>query len=95
MRIEQHNLHGTGDKPCKVYDVKSRSPCDFWESVTDIPCPVKGCTNTVLWYEAGYVPRYRVCMQPISANVFDHESIRHRFLAAGDAKTPQLILDEG
>ena len=32
---------------------------DFWRQVDWTPCPV--CGAPVVWYEAGYVPGYRVC----------------------------------
>jgi hypothetical protein len=35
---------------------------DSWCEVDWMPCPV--CGAPVVWYEAGYVPGYRVCTQP-------------------------------
>jgi hypothetical protein len=35
---------------------------DYWAQVDFTPCPV--CGAPVVWYEAGYVPGYRVCTQP-------------------------------
>ena len=35
---------------------------DYWQQVDWTPCPV--CGAPVVWYEAGYVPGYRVCAQP-------------------------------
>lgn len=35
---------------------------DYWRQVDWTPCPV--CGAPVVWYEAGYVPGYRVCSQP-------------------------------
>jgi len=32
---------------------------DYWLQVDFTPCPV--CGAPVIWYEAGYVPGYRVC----------------------------------
>jgi len=32
---------------------------DFWAQVDFTPCPI--CNAPVVWYEAGYVPGYRVC----------------------------------
>lgn len=32
---------------------------DYWRQVDFTPCPV--CGAPVVWYEAGYVPGYRVC----------------------------------
>mgnify|MGYP000632747541 CR=1 FL=1 len=34
----------------------------FWYQVDFTPCPV--CGAPLFWYEAGYVPGYRVCTQP-------------------------------
>lgn len=35
---------------------------DYWRQVDFTPCPV--CGAPVVWYEAGYVPGYRVCSRP-------------------------------
>jgi hypothetical protein len=35
---------------------------DYWQQVDFTPCPV--CGAPVVWYEAGYVPGYRVCAKP-------------------------------
>ena len=35
---------------------------DCWRQVDFTPCPV--CGSPVVWYEAGYVPGYRVCSRP-------------------------------
>jgi len=35
---------------------------DYWLQVQWTPCPV--CGAPVVWYEAGYVPGYRVCVKP-------------------------------
>ena len=32
---------------------------DYWNQVAFTPCPL--CGAPVVWYEAGYVPGYRVC----------------------------------
>lgn len=34
----------------------------FWEQVDFTPCPK--CGAALIWYEAGYVPGYRVCAKP-------------------------------
>lgn len=108
MRIEQHNLDGQGDRDHDVYDMPpTTEPIygvdmqtivgtqpTYWPAVTDVPCPVEGCDQHVVWYEAGYVPGYRVCMRRIDAECFDAESIRHRFLAQGNAEAPTLVLDD-
>ncbi len=90
--IEQHDLHGTGPAPCEVYHL-APNPSDPWAAVTGIPCPVAGCNQTVCWFEAGYVPGYRVCMAPAGEG-FDIDSIRHRFLAGPDLTHPKLIRDD-
>jgi len=101
VRMEPHDLHGIGDREHEVYDM----PCvtapvhgggerrDYWSAVTDVPCPVPGCDQTVIWYEAGYVPGYRVCMKP-SGDGYDHDSLRHRFIAGGNADAPVLVRDD-
>lgn len=86
-RKETHDLHGTGERQHAVYDMPGEAG---WDSVTDVPCPVDGCEQTVLWYEAGYVPGYRVCMRETGKDLYDHASIQHRFLA--DPAGPKLIL---
>ncbi len=91
MRLEMHDLHGTGEVECEVYELVPAEP-DPWAAVTTIPCPVAGCGQTVVWYEAGYVPGYRVCMMP-RGNVYDHSTLRHRFLAGPDLRHPILIRD--
>jgi hypothetical protein len=35
---------------------------DYWGTVAFTPCPM--CGAAVVWYEAGYVPGYRVCVRP-------------------------------
>lgn len=96
MRIEQHNLHGDGNHDHEVYDM-SPEPGGYWSAVTNVPCPVEGCDQTVVWYEAGYVPGYRVCMaqsgRAADGNRYDIDSLRHRFHASGNADSPTLIRD--
>jgi hypothetical protein len=74
-RIAHRDIHGDGGREYEIYDM----PGSDWSAITDVPCPVEGCEQTLLWYEAGYVPGYRVCMAPLSGDRFDHDSIRHRF----------------
>lgn len=33
----------------------------WWERGAWVPCPVRRCGRALVWYEAGYVPGYRVC----------------------------------
>lgn len=95
-RIEDHDLHGTGAEPREVYPMAALYPHDYWGSVTDVPCPVDGCNGTVVWYEAGYVPGFRVCMEQAKGKgdgVYDMGTIKHCFLAGGDVAQPILIRD--
>lgn len=69
----------------EVFLVPSRSSFDFWESVTDVPCPVPGCDQPVVWFEAGFVPGYRACLNPESPNETLFE-----FVASGNALNPRL-----
>ena len=81
MRIELHNLDGTGFKKCHVYDlIASGGKDDYWASVTDVPCPIKSCNGIIRWAEAGYVSGYRIC-----------ENCGRHFLAKGNANAPTLI----
>lgn len=64
---------------------------DPYASVTNVPCPVAGCEQTVVWYEAGYVPGYRVCVRLIDDEKFDQASLRHRFQARDVGSTPKLV----
>lgn len=103
-RIEYCDMDGCGDEPHAVYDMpppeqtvwRDDSGCDwlrppyYWDAVTDVPCPVEGCDQTVVWYEAGYVPGYRVCMQHIADDRYDADTIRHRFQAGGTTDAPTL-----
>jgi len=93
VRIEEHNLHGTGPRDHEVYDLPQLDEHDYWKSVTNVPCPVEGCGQTVVWHEAGYVPGYRACMRPAARGGFVPNSIQHRFLAHGDLEHPVLIRD--
>ena len=72
----------------------------WWECITDVPCPVPGCDHTLVWYEAGYVPGYRVCMPVIGQeddgrNIYDRDQIRHRFaLSPGNHGPGVVVLQE-
>lgn len=92
MRHERHNLHGTGYEDREVYDMEPHA--EYWPAVTDVPCPVEGCDNTVVWYEAGYVPGYRACMLGDGCGNFLADTLRHRFLAQGNAEAPTLVRDD-
>ena len=93
---ERYNMHGRGEREHEVY-LMPVPPCSCcrdapdehhppgrWGAITDVPCPVPGCGQTVVWYEAGYVPGYRVCMAPLG-DAFDAGSIAHRFLGRGSS----------
>lgn len=99
MRLEYYDLHGRGGHEYEVYDMPPKGE-SWWDSVTNVPCPVPGCNQTVVWYEAGYVPGYRVCVRPVSISddrMYDELTIRHRFLAGAafdhETSTPTLIRD--
>lgn len=76
-RIEQHNLDGRGTRRCRVYPMPPNAH-DYWQAVTDVPCPE--CGGTIRWHEANYVPGYRICDQ-----------CRRHFLARGTMQQPVLI----
>jgi len=90
--MERCNPDGKGWRLMQVYHVPSLSEHDYWQSVTSVPCPVPGCGQTAVWYEAGYVPGYRVCMAQLGEKMYDMDTISHRFLAQGDAAEPYLLL---
>lgn len=97
-RIEDYDLHGTGSAPCEVYEMplaREVAPgChEYWPAVTDVRCPIDGCGQTIVWYEAGYVPGYRVCMASAGEDTYDHSTLRHRFLARGNHAAPTLVRD--
>lgn len=52
-----HLVLRMGDEP----EYPGENP-DYWRQVDWTPCPV--CGAPVVWYEAGYVPGYRVCSKP-------------------------------
>lgn len=93
MRIERHDLDGTGARRTCVYDMPATSEPlyaadvrtvigqvpTYWPAVTDVPCPCD-CIGRIRWAEAGYVPGYRIC----------DECGRH-FQAGGTAAAPTLM----
>lgn len=92
IRIEERNIHGTSPVEVEIYTMPRQG--DYWASITDVRCPVPGCQQTLVWYEAGYVPGYRVCMRRITAGTYDHDSLRHRFqMDLHSAAEPTLIRD--
>lgn len=78
--FETYDLHGTGSKRCKVWVMPVRRRWNYWANVTNVKCPY--CDGKIRWYEAGYVPGYRIC-----------DGCRRTFLARGDQRLPKLILD--
>lgn len=64
---------------CPAWAMPPRHPTDAWAAITGAPCPVHGCGQTLVWYEAGYVPGYRVCMAADRKGGFVHRTLRHRF----------------
>lgn len=93
MRIELHNLDGTGDRRTRVYDMPPREVTsdgwpagtkitqrDYWAAVSDVPCPIEGCAGIIRWAEAGYVPGYRIC-----------DGCGRHFIADGTADAPVLL----
>ena len=79
-RTATYNLDGRGDKQYTAYDLPCIDPDDYWTNVTGIPCPVPQCEGTILWYEAAYVPGYRICSH-----------CQRHFMARGDAEHPFLL----
>lgn len=70
---------GTGSHPCTIYRMPPADPVNVWADITGVPCPVDGCDQTLVWYEAGYVPGYRVCMAEAAAGTYRSQTARHRF----------------
>lgn len=76
-----------------AYRMPPAHPWDPWADLTGVPCPVPGCRQTLVWYEAGYVPGYRVCMAPLTPETFDPRTLAHRFsLGAGSGDDAILLL---
>lgn len=79
----------------ETYDMPpSPDPHDPWAAITGVPCPVEGCDQELVWWEAGYVPGYRACMAPCDGG-HDMRTLRHRF-ALGDTSGErwELIRDD-
>lgn len=77
----QWDIHGDGEPMTVGYEMPARDPWDMWRDVTDAPCPHPGCDQTLVWYEAGYVPGYRVCMRRRRRDDgYDVGTLRHRWL---------------
>jgi len=94
MQHEQHDLHRTGAAEHEVYDMEPVAD-DIWAAVTNVPCPVKDCGQTVVWYEANYGPGYRVCARVTGNGSFGQATIRHHFQARfRNSRAPTLIRHE-
>jgi len=74
------DIHGDGRPTTVGYEMPARDPWDMWADVTGAPCPAPGCDQILVWYEAGYVPGYRVCMRAIASDTFARQTLRHRWL---------------
>ncbi len=74
------DIHGDGRPVTVGYEMPAADPWDVWRDVTDVPCPHPGCGQTLAWYEAGYVPGYRVCMARLADGRYDRGTLRHRWL---------------
>lgn len=55
----QHRGLRMSDEP--EYPGEMRGAVSWWERGEWVPCPRQGCSRPLVWYEAGYVPGYRVC----------------------------------
>jgi uncharacterized protein (DUF983 family) len=74
----QLNTDGQGCRAHRAYLMPPAST--YRQAVTNVPCPA--CEGgTVRWYEAGYVPGYRICDQ-----------CGIHFLARGNAQAPELVV---
>ena len=81
MRIERHNLDGTGIRRYRVYDMPpSTDRLDYWRVVTNVPCPAAGCAGLIRWAEANHVPGWRIC-----------DGCGRHYLAQGTGDAPSLI----
>jgi len=87
------DIDGTGRGGRRAFAMPPADPWDFWGDITSVPCPVPGCRQTLVWYEAGYVPGYRVCMAALGDGAYDRRTIEHRFLASS-RRRELLILDD-
>jgi hypothetical protein len=73
------DLYNDGKPSAEGYEMPARDPWDIWADVTGAPCP--RCDQTLVWYEAGYAPGYRVCMATTAGgDAYDPATLRHRWL---------------
>lgn len=92
MAYQVHrDIHGDGGDTYDAYAMPPRDPWDMWAAITDAPCPVEGCDQTLAWYEAGYVPGYRVCMRQDGEH-YDGSTLRHRFVLDHAGEYPGMVL---
>lgn len=80
FHYESLNLDGLGNRDMRVYVLPIQDINDYWSSVTDVPCPIDSCDGIIRWYEAGYVPGYRIC-----------DKCKRHFMAKGSVKEPKLV----
>jgi hypothetical protein len=87
------DLHGHGGQEYEHYSMPP-SPIahDEWARITEVPCPVEHCDQTLVWYEAGYVPGYRVCMARDPSGGYRLDTLCHRFHLSRDGWV--LVRDE-
>lgn len=87
------DIHGDGGGIYRAWEMPPRHPTDAWAAITGAPCPVPSCGQRLVWWEAGYVPGYRVCMARRPGGEYDVSTLRHRFcLSTGGGWV--LILEE-
>lgn len=93
------DIDGCGPETYTAYAMPPADPGDIWASITGVPCPVPGCDHELVWYEAGYVPGYRVCMARVRDG-YDKATLRHRFCLCHSPSPPEargrmvIILDD-
>jgi hypothetical protein len=75
----EQDYDGSGPKPVCIYPMLRVEKHDYWSAVTNIECSCYS-KGTIRWYEAGYVPGYRIC----------DKCLQH-FQADGDVDSPKLI----
>lgn len=98
----ERDIHGDGGREYIAYTMPRRG-ADLWAAITSYPdrppvqCPVPDCAQHLVWYEAGYVSGYRVCMAAPCDGGYESRTIRHRFLLdpyRTRHTDPVLILDD-
>jgi len=95
--VPNHELPPTLRWKGRVVTMPARHPWDVWPDITGAPCPVPGCGHELVWYEAGYVPGYRVCMARLGSG-YDARTLRHQFRLVHDTdatrdRRDQMVLE--